>query len=556
MATEDPSPVRRSGDEETIFLRDTALPALLLKDRYALVRRLGEGGFGSVYLAEDRAMHNRAVVVKVQLNQSLDDPWLARKFSDEVRALSMIDHPGVVSAIDSGRTDEGKPFLVMQYVDGVTLRAIMTPEGIPVERAAEILKQMGQALSAAHEKGIWHRDLKPENLMLQTLPGGGERVRLIDFGIATVADLAADPTATRVAGSVMYMAPEQRMGQPSACADIYAMALIAYEVLTGRKPFPSDSQAQLTALQRSPVRLRPSELRPVLSPQVDRLLQQGLEYDPSRRPPHAGDFGAALNRALLQSDVTRLTAREQRPKTLKRPFALAAVAIAVAAAGFGVYRYSQSPKPAAQIKLAVPQLPAALPARPHDAVADQAVELAFWNSVKDSTEPQLYREYLVKYPAGQFESLARAKLQILAKKNATPKNIRVPETPVQSTVKATLDAEAELDLWDRVRKSGEPESYRRYLEMYPNGMFAGKAKSLLARGEDRGAFVDRRPGKRDPRPFPEIEAEMAFWKSTIERNNKEAFDEYLAKYPNGLFTSLARIKLRPPVKPPVPPPFQ
>jgi serine/threonine-protein kinase len=206
-----------SDDQDTAdYGTAPAVPSgLLLKDRYLLIRQLNEGGFGTVHLAQDQQMHGRSVVVKVQTNQVVDDPWFERKFNEEVRALSMIDHPGVVVAIDSGRTPDGKPFLVMQYVDGVTLRAVMTPEGMPLDRVAGILKQVGDSLGAAHEKGIWHRDLKPENLMLQSVGSSGERVRLIDFGIATVADLKNKyQTTTRVAGSFLYMAPEQALGRP------------------------------------------------------------------------------------------------------------------------------------------------------------------------------------------------------------------------------------------------------------------------------------------------------------------------------------------------------
>ena len=229
----------------------------------------------------------------------------------------------------------------------------------------------------------------------------------------------------------------------------------------------------------------------------------------------------------------------------------------IAATGFGAYRYLQSPKREPPVKFIVPEIKSAAPvtAISREPAADQAIELAFWNSVKDSTEPQLYREYLTKYPEGQFESLARAKLQIMAKRTSTAKAARAPQTPVPSASNAAVDVDAELDLWERVRKSGEPESYHRYLEMYPNGMFAGKAKAQLARREDNGVFVERHQGKRDQRPYPEIATEMAFWKSTIEKNNKESFEEYLAKYPNGLFASLARYKLKPNAKPPIPPQF-
>lgn len=497
-------------DQDTV-----ASPAgVLLNGRYLLGRRLGEGGFGSVYLAQDQTMHGRLVVVKIQLHQSMDNPWFERKFSEEIRALSLIDHPGVVSAIDSGRTPDGKPFLVMQYVDGVTLREVMTPEGMPLAKAAEILKQMGHALAAAHEKGIWHRDLKPENLMLQKMSGGGERVRLIDFGIATIADLNADLTTTRVAGSVLYMAPEQRMGQPSAAADIYAMGLIAYEMLTGRKPFLSDNAAQVTTLQKVGVRLKPSDLRPSVNPQTDRLILQSLEFDPSKRPADAREFGDRLHRSLLptgelSSDVTRLTAPEPHSSKSKRPFWIGGAVLLV----IGINALRNEDRPPSQ---PVPKVVAPRREAPPD---DAAIELAFWDSVKDSTEPKLYHAYLSKYPNGQFTSLATAKLALLEKP------------------KAAASPDLEKDLWNLTRKSSEPAVYESYLDRYPGGKHASAARKKLAslrENDQRNEAVRHRI---------DVMPEVNYWKQIQKRNDPDAYREYLEKYPDGMFSTLARMKL-------------
>ena len=173
---------------ETDLHNPLARPAAprLLKDRYRVEREIGRGGLGLVLLARDETLHGRTVVIKMPLDPSPADPWLSGKFAEEVKALALIDHPGVVGALDSGVTRDGRPFLVMQYVEGRPLYEAMAPEGVPFPLAAQILQQIGQALGAAHAKGIWHRDLKPANIMLQTLESGREHVRLIDFGIASV----------------------------------------------------------------------------------------------------------------------------------------------------------------------------------------------------------------------------------------------------------------------------------------------------------------------------------------------------------------------------------
>ena len=474
-------------NDETVVL--PASP--LLNGRYQLGRQLGEGGFGSVYLAQDKTMHERPVVVKIQLNQSMDDPWFERRFSEEVRALSLIDHPGVVSAIDSGRTPDGKPFLVMQYVDGVTLRTVMTPDGMPIVRAAEILKQIGHALAAAHEKGIWHRDLKPENLMLQRMSGGGERVRLIDFGIATVADLA-NLTTTRVSGTVLYMAPEQRMGRPSAAADIYAMGLIAYEMLTGRKPFNSDDAGQIMALQQAGVRLKPSDLRPAITPGAERLILQSLAFDPAKRPADAREFGDELCQSLIPSgvssgipsEVTRITTPVKLAGKNRRWLVAGGVLLFVFASKEFREFQSRSPNQAARVTVAPPsQL--APPDDPPDselstaaaksaaltkprADLDPDLEKEIWNVTKKSSEAAVYQAYLDEFPNGRHASAARKKLESLRKGDER-----------NELVREKLDYVPEVTYWTSIQKRNQPDGYRDYLAKYPNGKFARIAQFKL-----------------------------------------------------------------------------
>jgi len=387
----------------------------LLNDRYLIVRELSSGGFGKVFLAQDQQLHNRPVVVKIQLDRAIDDPWFEKKFHEELRALALIDHPGVVGALDSSRTPDGRPFLVMQYVEGQPLRAAITADGIPLERAANIIRQIGQALGAAHDKGIWHRDLKPENIMLQVLPGGDEHVRLIDFGLATITDLAAKhQTHTRIAGSPGYMAPEQFSGQPSAATDIYAFGVIAYEMITGRKPFVAEDVVQLTILQRSGVKVKPAALRPGISGKTEKLILHALNYNPNDRPASASAYGEALSQALLSSQSNPTIQMLPPPRRPGIAWIAGGAAVVVLAGGaFWMYQSkSVPPAPVQQAPVAVSPAPAAAaPAVSSPAPNDEAVELAFWNSIGSSNDPRLYREYLAKYPNGKFASLAKLKLQ-------------------------------------------------------------------------------------------------------------------------------------------------
>jgi len=294
-------------------------PGLLLKGRYRVERELGRGGVGVVYLARDEQLHDRQVVIKVLLERSAESKWFQKKFKQELMALVRIDHPGVVGALDAGEMPDGKPFFVMQFVPGVTLRSVMKGGFLPLPEVATIVRQVGGALSAAHEKGVHHRDLKPENIMLQDLGHGERLAKIIDFGIATVQEPGEEGTQlTQIAGTAFYMAPEQLVGKPEAASDIYALAVIAYEMLTGRLPFRPASTYELLALQRQGVKATPTQLRPDLPLEVDTVVLRGLALDPRGRPlsarAFADELAAALAAAAAQSGP--LPARPAEPTLL------------------------------------------------------------------------------------------------------------------------------------------------------------------------------------------------------------------------------------------------
>jgi tRNA A-37 threonylcarbamoyl transferase component Bud32 len=301
---------------ETVTLNETSAAPLLettlpqpflngqtLGHRYSIEKQIGQGGVGVVYLARDQKLHDKRVVIKVLHEKSLQDSWVMQKFQQEKEALARVDHPGVVGILDTGELPDGKPYLVMQYIDGVTLRSQIKSEGMPLERAAEIIRQTGRALSAAHDRGIFHRDLKPENIMLQIFGSGEEQVKIIDFGIAKLKDSVVAPSTMTgaTAGTVAYMAPEQLSGRPvSAATDIFAMGAVAYELVTGRKPFNPETGFELLEMQRAGVRVKPKDLRPSLSEGASELILRALSFDAQRRFTSAREFGDGLARELAE----------------------------------------------------------------------------------------------------------------------------------------------------------------------------------------------------------------------------------------------------------------
>jgi serine/threonine protein kinase len=272
----------------------------LLGGRYLIEKEIGRGGVGVVYLARDKQLLSKPVVVKILLKGNNENPWFAKKFLQEIEALARIDHPGVIGVLDAGQLPDDKPYLVMQFVEGVNLRSILRTGQMSFARTANIMRQIGQALSAAHDKGIYHRDLKPENIMVQSLAGGEEHVKLIDFGIATIKDSQVSPgeQTSTPAGTMAYMAPERLMGEVSAASDIYALGVMAYEMLTGDIPFDAVSAVRLYEMQRGGLKIKPKDLRPDISGAAQGIILNALSFSPEHRHSNPREFGDMLARAL------------------------------------------------------------------------------------------------------------------------------------------------------------------------------------------------------------------------------------------------------------------
>jgi ATP-dependent Clp protease ATP-binding subunit ClpC len=282
----------------------------LLNGRYRIEERRGQGRYGCVYLARDEQVMSKKVVVKILLEEACQDRWFQSKFKRGVEALARVDHPGVVKALDLGRTPDGKPYLVMDFVEGTSLRALLRPEGMELERVAHILRQAGQALSAAHDKGVIHCDLKPENIMVQTYGEAEEVVKLIDFDVAKViGSKVVGDTSGFTAGTEAYMAPERFQGRESPAADVYALGVIGYEMVTGKRPFNPDKPFELIEMQKAGIKVKPKDLRPALPADAERVILKALSFEAKDRQARARDFGEELWRALTVPEEEAPTIR-------------------------------------------------------------------------------------------------------------------------------------------------------------------------------------------------------------------------------------------------------
>jgi tRNA A-37 threonylcarbamoyl transferase component Bud32 len=273
------------GPSLTALFREPAAPAAgdLLRGRYRIEGPIGSGGQAFVHLATDTLL-SRSVVVKVMRAAGDQNAALRARFEQERDALARLDHPGVVGILDVGALADGAPYLVLQHVAGESLRQVLGAGPLPRGRAAEILRQLGAALGATHAAGVAHHDVKPENIMLQRSASGADTVKLIDFGIAKVEQAGAAGLHTvLVAGTVRYMAPEQFEGRNLLASDVYALALVACEMLTGR-PDPRASPARLGA-------------------RVCSLIERGLAYEPEDRPTDVRLWTEQLAQALVRERI-------------------------------------------------------------------------------------------------------------------------------------------------------------------------------------------------------------------------------------------------------------
>jgi serine/threonine protein kinase/Flp pilus assembly protein TadD len=291
-------------------------------DRYTVDRELGRGGMAVVYLARDRK-HDRPVAIKV-LRPEIVVGQAAQRFLLEIQILARLQHPHILPLLDSGSTDETppRPFYVMPYVDGETLRQRLTREGpLPVVEALRLVRETGEALHYAHGEGLIHRDVKPENVLLSQ-----GHALVADFGIARAAGVAAGERLTRTGlsmGTPAYMSPEQAGGEPEvdARADQYSLACVLYELLAGQPPFTGPTVAAVLSRQVLDAVPPLTTLRPGVPGSVRRAIERALAKVPADRFATVLEFLAALEAPEAPAAATVATAAAPKKAIVVLPFA-------------------------------------------------------------------------------------------------------------------------------------------------------------------------------------------------------------------------------------------
>jgi serine/threonine protein kinase len=366
-------------------------PAPRKLGRYELLEQVGKGGMGVVYRAVDPAIGRTVAIKMIRLDVAAEEkrPELQARLLRESQAGGQLSHPNIVAVYDV--SEEGDiAYIVMEFVVGRTLeQALATESGVhSMDETLRIIQECASALDYAHSRGVVHRDIKPANIMLQA----GGAVKVADFGIAKAAQFSSMTGSAVAMGSPHYMAPEQWKGEAvTGRADQYALAAVAYTLLTGRRLFESETIASLAAQALYQEPAAATSLNPALAPAIDSVFRKALSKNPAARFATCGEFAIAVRNACGQAPRAPETPPGRRPRKSGRLAVVLGLGILAVVSG-GVWLYQRN--------------------------SEAQLEIAYWTSIRDSKTGGPFDAYLKRYPHGQFASLAEA--QLAAMKSEPP----------------------------------------------------------------------------------------------------------------------------------------
>jgi serine/threonine-protein kinase len=289
VCPQDATPLEEASEQDPLI-------GAVLADTYHIVQLIGEGGMGRVYEARHTRLANKRLAVKMLHEDMARQPEIITRFEREAEAASTIAHPNVVEVLDVHHLEDGRPYIICEFLEGEEFGALLDRLGkLPTETAIRITRQICRALVAAHERGIVHRDMKPENVFLVGDPRA-PRVKVIDFGISKQNDGSSKLTRTgMVMGTPSYMAPEQARGEHvDFRADIYAVGGILYRAVTGQKPYDGEDGAMVLTQVLTEDPKRPRAVEPSVPEALELLIQRAMSRDPADRHASMAELEAEL----------------------------------------------------------------------------------------------------------------------------------------------------------------------------------------------------------------------------------------------------------------------
>jgi serine/threonine protein kinase len=435
----------------------------IIRGKYEVLAKLGEGGMGAVYKV--RNVHFDEVgALKIVSTRLLDDTAFLQRFRSEALVMRRLAHPHAVRVQDFDETDDGRPFMVMEYVEGRSLDSLLAEGPLAPSRAVHIAMQACEALEAAHRLGIIHRDIKPSNIMVSCAPEGGDTVKVFDFGIAKIKEgskLRAGASLTQtgfVVGTPAYMSPEQCQGlrgeRLDGRTDLYSLGIVLFEALTGRVPFQAESSVELLMAHIQAKPPDPREIRAELPPELVSIVLQALEKDPAKRFGSAEEMRRALQSAqeAIRSAVGETVAVLRRPTMRGEPVPAPSGATAPRTPVPGVAELSKASIPAPT----TPSTAEPAVARPPEPAASLQVDAP---APRRSAAPWLYAVaggIVVLVIVVVVGLMLRKPLPPSSSDSATKTNAAVqPVTPPPSGARGTPGAQAPSDA---VPSSGIPST--------------------------------------------------------------------------------------------------
>ncbi|MCC7194616.1 MAG: protein kinase [Gemmatimonadaceae bacterium] len=334
----------------------------VVHEKFHVIKKLGEGGMGSVYLAEHVKM-GRKVALKVMNPGMHQDPDAIARFNREAKNASQLNHPNICAIYDFGETPDGLIYLAMEFIEGSSLTSVIEKsDGLTPPRAASIIHQAADALQVAHDYGIVHRDLKPDNIMIARARDGSDVAKVVDFGIAKASSSDAQKVTKTglVVGTPEYMSPEQLAGDKlDGRSDIYSLGLVAFNCLTGKLPFPSNSaqEAMIMRLTDQPKTL--AEMRPEVtwSDELQGVMDRALARDAADRYQSAAEFGRDISHAV--ENLPQTLVAEAGTQVIGAGAVAAAAGTRTAAAAAPAVPKTRVAGPAERGRTAAPPAPAA-----------------------------------------------------------------------------------------------------------------------------------------------------------------------------------------------------
>lgn len=387
--------------------------------KFEIIRTLGEGGMGTVYLGYDKKL-NRYVAIKTirleQMGEESISAEYARRFELEAKAIAMLNHTNIVTLYDFGEETD-VAYLVMEFVEGHDLKYYFDQQtNFTLAETLRLMSGLLEALAHAHEKGVWHRDIKPANVMIDT----NGQVKLTDFGVSRIADNSERSRLGTMVGTLNYMSPEQVLNTGvSHRSDIFAAGVILYQFLTKVRPFiGGDYEVANKIVQENPV--SPSQLNPALPLQLDAVLAKALAKVPEQRYASAREFLHELKAACgdkqepsLDFDATRhFYAAHGSKNTIEHPVS--------GVNGFSNLSQRTGSKSAANgTSLTSPS---------------EHAEIEFWRSIKDGTDIEEFKLYVKLFPQGTYAALARSRIEKFASNSSVSRNLDGKQTSQTSAI--------------------------------------------------------------------------------------------------------------------------